>query len=148
MASFTILALLWVSGRNLSVLIAFLMALPVLYAGILSGLRAADPDLLEMARVFRLSPLRRLRFLYLPALWPQLTAACPVAMGLCWKAGAAAEVIGIPAGSLGERLQQAKVYLDTADLFAYTLTIVLLSLCFERAAAGLLRRGERLFREV
>ncbi len=147
-ASFTILALLWVSARNLSVLIAFLMALPVLYTGVLCGLRAADPALLEMARVFRLSPLRRLRFLRLPALWPHLSAACSVAVGLSWKAGAAAEVIGIPAGSIGERMQQAKVYLNTADLFSYTLAVVLLSLCFERAAHRLLRWGERLFREV
>ena len=71
-----------------------------------------------------------------------------MAVGLSWKAGAAAEVIGIPAGSIGERMQQAKVYLDTADLFSYTLAVVLLSLCFERAAHRLLRWGERLFREV
>lgn len=147
-ASFTILALLWVPARNLSVLISFLMALPVFYTNLLCGLRAADRVLLEMARVFRLSPLRRLRYITLPALWPHLTAACSVAAGLCWKAGAAAEVIGIPDGSLGERLQRAKVYWNTGDLFAYTLAIVLLSLCFERLAAGLLRLGGRLFREV
>ena len=147
-ASFTILALLWVSARNLSVLITFLMALPVLYAGAIRGLRAADPALLEMARVFRLPPLRRLRFLRLPALWPHLSAACAVSMGLSWKAGTAAEIIGIPAGSLGERMQQAKVYLNTADLFACTLAVVVLSLCFERGAVRLLRLGERLFREV
>lgn len=147
-ASFTILALLWVSGRELSVLIVFLMALPVLYAGALAGLRAADRELLEMGRVFHLSPLRRLRFLCLPALWPSLASAASVAMGLSWKAGTAAEVIGLSAGSLGERMQQAKVYLDTADLFAYTLTVVLLSLCCERAVRYLLRLGERLFREV
>lgn len=148
MASFTVLALLWVSAKNLSVLITFLMALPVLYAGALQGLRAADPALLEMGRVFRLSPLRRLRFLRLPALWPHLSAACAVSMGLSWKAGTAAEIIGIPAGSLGERMQQAKVYLNTADLFACTLAVVVLSLCFERGAVRLLRLGERLFREV
>ncbi|MCI9512779.1 MAG: ABC transporter permease subunit [Oscillospiraceae bacterium] len=147
-ASFTVLALLWVSAKNLSVLITFLMALPVLYAGALQGLRAADPALLEMGRVFRLSPLRRLRFLRLPALWPHLSAACAVSMGLSWKAGTAAEIIGIPAGSLGERMQQAKVYLNTADLFACTLAVVVLSLCFERGAVRLLRLGERLFREV
>ena len=46
-------------------------------------------------------------------------------------------------GSIGEQLQQAKVYLDTPDLFAWTLVIVLVSLAFERAFLALLRRGAR-----
>ena len=62
---------------------------------------------------------------------------------LCWKSGIAAEVIGMPEGSIGEQLQQAKVYLDTPDLFAWTLVIVLVSLAFERAFLALLRRGAR-----
>lgn len=53
---------------------------------------------------------------------------------MSWKAGAAAEVIGIPRGSIGERLQQAKVYLDTPDLFAWTLVIVAASLFLRRSS--------------
>lgn len=55
-----------------------------------------------------------------------------LSLGLCWKAGIAAEVIGIPDGSIGERLYEAKVYLQTADLFAWTLVIVALSIGFEK----------------
>ena len=131
-ASFIILALILFSSRNLAVLIAFLMVLPILYSSVLEGIRAADPQLLEMAQLFRIPPGRSIRYVYLPQVLPYFRSACGSALGLCWKAGIAAEVIGMPRGSIGERLQQAKVYLDTPDLFAWTLVIVLVSLTFER----------------
>ena len=129
-ASFIILALILFSSKNLAVLISFLIVLPVLYTNLLSGIRAANPQLLEMARVFRVPALRGIRYVYLP-------------QGLCWKSGIAAEVIGMPDGSIGEQLQQAKIYLNTPDLFAWTLVIVLVSLIFEKVFLALLKRGER-----
>ena len=69
-ASFIILALVWVSGSSLSVLISFLMVLPVLYSAVRTGIGSADRQLLEMAQVFRLPLGRRLRAVWLPAvLW-------------------------------------------------------------------------------
>ena len=79
-------------------------------------------------------PLRRALRVALPQLLPAFLNGCELALGLCWKAGVAAEVIGMPKGSIGERLQQAKVYLDTPDLFAWTLVIVLVSWAFGRCA--------------
>lgn len=142
-ASFIILALIWFSSRNLAVLISFLMVLPVIYTSTLGGIRAADRQLLEMAQVFRIPALRRVRYLYVPQVFPYFHSACAAALGLSWKSGVAAEVIGMPQGSIGEQLQQAKVYLNTPDLFAWTLVIVLLSLAFEKLFLLLLRRGKR-----
>lgn len=145
-ASFTVIALLWLSGRRLSVFISFLMVLPVLYANFLQGLREADGKLLEMARVFRMSLWNRIRGIYLPALEPYCLSGCRSALGLCWKAGVAAEVIGVCGGSVGGMLYDAKVYLEIRDLFAWTLAIVLLSLGFEwvftRCLGWLLKKGE------
>ena len=141
-ASFIILALILFSSKNLAVLISFLIVLPVLYTNLLSGIRAADPQLLEMARVFRV-PARGIRYVYLPQVLPYFRSACGSALGLCWKSGIAAEVIGMPDGSIGEQLQQAKIYLNTPDLFAWTLVIVLVSLIFEKVFLALLKRGER-----
>ena len=147
-ASFVIVALIWIPSRRLSVLISFLIALPVLYEGVLAAISRTDPQLLEMAHVFRMSPVNRLIHLYLPAVLPHFRADAVTAMGLAWKSGVAAEVIGIPGGSIGEKLYKAKVYLATPDLFAWTLTIVLLSLLCTRALSLLLdllqRRLERM----
>lgn len=131
-ASFVILVLLWVSARNLSVVISLLIGFPVIYANVLSGLDSTDAKLIEMAHVFRVPFWKRLRYLYLAQVMPFLRSGLNVAIGLCWKSGVAAEVIGIPTGSIGEKLYKAKVYLETPDLFCWTLVIVLLSIGCEK----------------
>lgn len=130
-ASFVILALIVIGSRGLSVLISFLIVLPVIYTGTLTGLSAADSKLLEMAFVFRIPFFKRARYLYLPPLKAQLINGCKVALGMSWKSGIAAEVIGVPAISIGEKLYMAKIYLNTADLFAWTIVILILSALFE-----------------
>ena len=137
-ASFIVIALLWLSGRRLSIFIAFLMVLPVLYANFLQGIRAADGKLLEMARVFRMPLANRIRCIYTPVVRPYLLSACRSALGLCWKAGVAAEVIGVCSGSIGGMLYDAKVYLEIEDLFAWTLVIVVISVVFEKGFTWLL----------
>lgn len=132
-ASFIILILIWVPSRSLSVAISFLMVLPVMYLNVLNGIESMDPKLLEMAGVFRIPPIRRIRYLYVSQLLPFLRSGFSLSLGLCWKAGVAAEVIGIPEGSIGEKLYEAKVYLETPDLFAWTLVIVCLSVLFEKS---------------
>lgn len=139
-ASFIILALIWFSSRNLSIFISFLMVLPIIYTNVLSGIRSVDKALLEMAEVFRIPRLRVIRFICLPQIMPFFYSACSISLGLAWKAGVAAEVIGIPKGSVGEQMQQAKVYLDTPDLFAWTLVVVVLSLIFEKIVLVLVKR--------
>ena len=131
-ASFIILALVWVRGSSLSVLISFLMVLPVLYGAVRTGIRAADPQLLEMVKVFRLPLGRRLRAVWLPAVLPAFRQGCSVALGICWKSGVAAEVIGLPNGSIGDALYRAKITLSTGELFAWTFVIILLSAAFEK----------------
>ena len=116
------------------------MLLPIIYTNVLGGIRSVDKALLEMAEVFRISRLHVVRFIYLPQIMPFFYSACSVSLGLAWKAGVAAEVIGIPKGSIGERLQQAKVYLDTPDLFAWTFVIVLMSLAFEKLILAIVKK--------
>ena len=131
-ASFIILALVWLPSRRLSLFIAALMVFPPVYCNVLEGIRCTDRELLEMARVFRVPFSRRLTGIYLPQVLPYFRSAVSVALGLSWKAGTAAEVIGLSAGSVGERLYTAKIYFQTADLFAWTAVIVLLSAVMEK----------------
>ena len=138
-ASFVILALLWVSGSNLSVVVSFTHVLPVVYAGVLAGIADTDPQLLEMARVYRLPLTARLRYIWLPGIFPSFCESCIAAMGMCWKSGVSAEVIGLPDHSVGDALYRAKITLSTPDVFAWTLVIVLLSALLSSVAAGLLR---------
>ena len=130
--SFIILALVWLDAGSLPVFISALMVFPPIYLNVLQGITATDRKLLEMARVFRVPWKRQLRGIYLPQILPYFRAACSLGLGLCWKAGVAAEVIGLCDGTIGERLYAAKVYLQTPDLFAWTAVIVAVSVAFER----------------
>ena len=136
--SFIILALVWLDGRDLSLFISALMVFPPVYLNVLAGIDSADRQLLEMAAVFRVPFRRQLRGIWLPQVLPYFRAACSLALGLCWKAGAAAEVIGLPAGTIGERLYTAKVYFQTPDLFAWTAVIVAVSVVFEKVFLALI----------
>lgn len=138
-ASFIILALIWIKSTGLATFASFLMVLPMVWANLYEGIGAVDQSLLEMVRAYRFSPGRKLRYLYLPSLLPYFAAACSTGIGIGWKAGIAAEVLGLPKNSIGKALYNAKIYLETPDLFCWTAVIILLSLLFEKMAAWLLR---------
>ena len=142
-ASFIILVLLWTGSQGLSIVISFLMVLPVIYTNTLEGILQTDKQLLEMAKVFHLRWYRKLRAIYLPEVLPYFSSACSISIGLGFKSGIAAEVIGLPSGSIGERLYQAKIYLSTGEVLAWTVVIVLLSVGFEQLIKFLLKTAER-----
>lgn len=131
-ASFIIMILVWISSRSLSIAISFLIVLPVVYSNVLEGFRQTDFRLLEMAKLFRVKPARAVRYIYVPQVMPYFKSACTVGLGLAWKSGIAAEVIGMPLGSMGEQLYQSKIFLDTPSLLAWTVAIVLVSYAFEK----------------
>lgn len=145
-ASFIILALAWVSEKSLSAFISFMICFPVFYTNVLNGAKSVDKDLLEMARVFRLSPVKRFRYIFVPAVFPYLKTAFNVSVGLAWKSGTAAELITVPIGSIGELLHQAKIFLETADNLAWAFTIILLSLLFELVCRVCLSLIERILK--
>ncbi|WP_310604737.1 ABC transporter permease [Anaerosporobacter sp.] len=140
-ASFIILCLVFLSSKKLSIFIVFLMVLPIMYTNILQGIQSVDRNLIEMAGVFEVPLVKRIRYLYIPAIWPFFYAACRVGIGFSFKSGIAAEVIGIPKGTIGERLYEAKIYLDTPDLFAWTIVIVVVSILFEKLFLYVLKKS-------
>lgn len=139
-ASFIILTLLWIPSGRLSVFISLLMVLPMVWSNVDQGIYETDRGLLEVVSVFHFSRRKKLRYVYMPAVLPFLRSACKVALGFAWKSGIAAEVIVTPIGFIGKRLYDAKVTLETADMFAWTAVVILLSVCFEKLFGMLLDR--------
>lgn len=138
-ASFIILALLWVEPDKLSILISFLMVIPVIYTNVLLGLNNTDRNLLEMAKVFRMGWTKKIRYIYIPEIMPYFVSACSVGLGFCWKSGIAAEIIGLPKNTIGENLYEAKLYLMTKELFAWTFVIICVSVLFEKLIMWMLK---------
>lgn len=138
LVSIIMLLLLFISSHDLAFLVSGMMLLPIIYTNVLTGLDSADHDLLEMARVFRMSDQTVWRFIYIPSLEAQLSAGLELGIGMAWKAGLAAEVFGTPTPSIGEALYKAKIYLNTTDLFTWTLVLLMMSLIFEKLSLKIL----------
>ena len=146
-ASFVVIALIWFTSSALSVFISFLIVLPIVYQNVKDGFRSVDKKELEMARVYHVHPIRTFRIVYLSKIKPFFLAACRTSCGLAWKSGVAAEIIGIPTYSMGERLYMSQLMLDTVNLLAWTFYIVLFSIVFEKLFLLLVERVlERLSR--
>ncbi len=131
-ASFIILVLIWVSSAYISVVISFVMVFPILYENIRKGIGATDRKLLEMADVYGVSAFHKIKYIYFPSILPFVQSAGSLAIGLSFKAGIAAEIIGMPNNTIGEYLYKSKIYFNTADLFAWTLIIIFLSVFMEK----------------
>ena len=143
MISFVIMLLIWVGNQMLTVYLSLLVVLPFIYTATLAGLENADAKMLEMAGAYKLSPWKRFLYVYRPALMPFLLSSCKVALGMSWKTGIMAEVIGTPRPSIGREMYMAKSYLDTPDLFAWTVVVIVLSLAFEKVFMLVLEQADR-----
>lgn len=137
------LLLLWVGRVRIPFLIAFMMALPIVWSNVSEGLLHTDKQLLEMAKVFRVPQKEQFLRIRIPSVAPYFLAACRSALGISWKAGVAAEVLCLPQISIGVHIYEGKLYLLTDEMFAWTLTVVLISVAVEAAAFALLRLTAR-----
>lgn len=142
-ASFIILVWLWTGAAWVPVVIAALMAVPIAWSSTRQGVAEVDPQLLELAEVYRFSKAKTARLVYLPAMESALAAGCRTALGFAWKAGVAAEALCRPARAMGTAIWNAKTYLETPDLFAWTAAVVILSVAVEKLLWGLWSLRER-----
>lgn len=143
-ASFTIIFFLMVGSKNMAVPVTFIMALPVFYSNILLGLQSVEPEHFEAAEVFGMLKSDRFRFIYLPYVSPFFKSSCEIGWGMAWKAGVSAEVVAITIGSIGGKIYDAKIHLETAELFAYTFVVIAIALILERITVKLVRLAEHL----
>ena len=139
-ASFIILALIWIGSARVPTFITVLIVLPVIWTNLDVGFSKMDPQLVEVAKVYQMPTLRRIRILTIPSLKPYFVSACRTSLGLAWKAGIAAEIIAMPRQTIGTMIGEAKLYIMTTDMFAWTLTVILLSLVIEFVFSALLKR--------
>lgn len=131
-ASFIILALVWIKKDYVPVFITFLIVLPIVCANVTEGISSVDRVHLEVARVYKLGFFGTVRAVYFHSILPSFAAAATTSLGLAWKSGVAAEVIAMPQMSVGYNLYRSKINIETADLFAWTFVVVILSVILEK----------------
>lgn len=141
--SFIIIALIWFSSGNVPIFICFLMCFPIIWTNVIEGIDNVDFRLLEMAKIYCVKQWIVLKKIYIPAMTPYLFAACITALGLGWKVSVAAEVLSHPRNAIGSEIYSAKVYLDSRELFAWTLVVILLSFLFESIFGQFMKRRKK-----
>ena len=130
-ASFIILALVWVKSGMISILISALIVFPVIYSGTVAALQSADRNLAETAQTDGAGRFTVFRVVEVPHAFPFFLSSLGTSIGLGWKAGIAAEVLCTPKNTVGRMLYDSKVYLETESLFAWTAIVILLSILTE-----------------
>jgi NitT/TauT family transport system permease protein len=131
-ASFILLALVWIATSNVAVFIVVLMVMPMSFFQTKLAIQSVDKKLIEMTKVFSLGWIDKLNLLYVPSVKPFFMSVFTVSLGFAWKAGIAAEVVSIPKNSIGHALYNSKIYLETGDLFAWTIVVIALSVVIEK----------------
>lgn len=134
-ASFITLAIIWMGARKLPIFICALMVFPIVWAAVSDGIKAISKKHIELAYVFKFSRKKRIKLIYIPTVAPYFLSTCKTSVGLAWKAGVAAEVLAVSPDSIGKQLFEARTYYEIPELFAWTITVIILSLVIELAMA-------------
>jgi len=138
LASIIILALVWLATARIPAFVVFLMVTPMIWTNLFAGLEVIDVQLLEMGQVFRFGWWKKIRYIYLPSLMPYIVSALTTGLGAAWKTAIGAEVLARPAGTMGRHVYDARIHLLTADLFAWTIAVIALSVMLEKLMVWLL----------
>lgn len=141
--SFILIAIFLVDRRTIPSAITFMMVFPVLFENICEGISQTPKDILEMAEVFEVSWMMKVKRIFIPSIKPFFFSALTTSVGLAVKAGVAAEVVAYIPDSIGKMLSDAKSYMEPADLLAWTVVIITISLLSELLVRKLLNHTQR-----
>lgn len=131
-AAFIILLLMWFGSKNVSRIISAMVVIPMVVTGVTDGIKNTDIKLIQMARVYNMSTFNRFRYIYMTGVYPYLSSQLKIALGMCFKAGISAEIIGLVSNTIGTSMYYAKMYLLSSELFAWSIVIILVSLLVEK----------------
>ncbi|MCL1901708.1 MAG: ABC transporter permease subunit [Firmicutes bacterium] len=142
-AALTILIFFWISGKEISVIVSFIMVMPIFFVNIYNGLKATDIKMLQMADTFKLKTHKKIKFIYFPQIKSFFIAATSSGIGIAWKSAIAAEIIAQPKDTIGYNINTAKIYLEMPEVFAWTAVVIVLSLLMEFGIKRLLKFWDR-----
>jgi len=117
----------------------FMITLPVLLANMLEGVANVDRKLLEMAQVYRFSPLDRFLNVTLPSTIPYLVAGMKVGFGLGLKVSVVAEIFGVSTG-IGYMMNYSRDTLRTDMVFVWALVLIVVMLVVDKLVFDSLSR--------
>ena len=138
--SFIIIALIWAGSSNVTIIVSAVISFPIFYKNLLEGLAVTDPKMLELAKVYQMKAGKKIRYIYLPSLSSQIKSAVSLAIGMAFRGGITAEVVGQPLRSIGNGLYRSKINLATSEMLAWTLVAVLAAFLVEKLISFVVKK--------
>jgi NitT/TauT family transport system permease protein len=130
-AIWAIFAIIWFGISNATtIFVVFMTAMPLIITNVWQGTRAVNPDFIELAQVLRMPRWKVMIKIYLPTILPYFFSGARLAFGFSWRVSLVAETIGSSSG-VGYRLRQAADLIKTDQVFAWTLTLVIMMATIE-----------------
>ncbi len=141
--SFALILLVSVVSGIVPVIVAAIVVVPMIWQTTEEAIRNRSIQLEEMATVY-LTPWKKLRYVTLPQILPRFFSTASVSLGFAWKAVITAEILSLPRFGIGREMQSIKSYMETSELFAWTLLVICMSVLMESGFRILLRKaGQR-----
>jgi NitT/TauT family transport system permease protein len=132
-AIWAIFAIIWFGISNATtIFVVFMTAMPLIITNVWQGTRSVNADFIELAQVLRMPQWKVMTKVYLPTILPYFFSGARLAFGFGWRVSLVAETIGSSSG-IGYRLRQAADLIRTDQVFAWTLTLVIMMATIEMA---------------
>ena len=138
--SFIIIALIWAGSSFVTIIVSAIITFPIFYKNILEGLMVTDPKMLELADVFQMKASKRFQYIYLPSISSHIKSAISLAIGMAFRGGITAEVVGQPLRSIGNGLYRSKINLATSDMLAWTFVAVISAFVIEKLISFIVKK--------
>lgn len=140
-----LIALIWIKSDGVPILVSFLLCYPIIYESVINGIKNTDKSIIEFGKVHKISNFTMIIDVYMPSVFSHIIANIFSTLALSFKTTVSSEIISIPKYGIGNSIYTAKVYLNTAEVFAWLIIIVLLSTIFDviiNAIKNILLKGK------
>lgn len=127
----TLMLLIWSSPRVAPAIVTALVLFPMLYSQFIAAIEVVDGNLLEMAKVYKISRRDKLLKIIAPAVAPEVISQVGAGLSLGLKVMVSAEVLSYTLNSFGGMMQQARLYSQMPLFAALTLMCILVGLLLE-----------------
>jgi len=126
-----VICFIWFGLNNsVAILAVVLNKTPLVITTIREGVKSIDRGLLEVAKVYNMSPWKSFWHVLLPQLYPFILSCVRNGLSLIWKIVLVVELIGCSDG-VGFQLGVFFQYFDIASILAYTFAFVVCILMIE-----------------
>lgn len=128
---FVVMAMVWFGmGSTMAIFLVSLLVFPLMHINTLEGIKSIDRSYLEMAKVFKVPTLVKLKKIYFPGIVHSFIAGFSLSAATSIRLTIMAELLGAKEG-MGQKIAISRAYLETDILFAWVIVIIIIIIMLE-----------------